>query len=386
VAEPKTGRWTAHLPPTARQWVATASLVVLSWGLLMGYAVSSVPGWRRPEYLWIGTAGFLLLVVTVGYVIFLRARSAPLEISPSAVTLLGRAVPRGPAELGPWSHLLHEGAVLTLPGPDGPLRLGTSHSLPAPAPALRALWSADARVDAILSPPDFSDVAAVLGAAHLGWKPRARGWRHGPIAAWLVTMACLCALGGLLAATGLGGKLVSSLPGLMFVQTICFGAVAVGITLTVARAPVGRTRRRLARHASPHAASAAPHARSPFLGGLVVAVVSAMAGATLFGTPILVITTAFERWVDVPGCQARCAAHDLPYTSFASTNTGTYCSCGDSSVFHDHTNVFGGDGFLAGLADWLVRATAIVAGFVGWFALVVSGLRLLSRVLARRET
>jgi hypothetical protein len=378
------------LPPTVRQWIAAAALAVVTWGLLTGYALVSMPAHRHQHYLfWQGTAGFLLLVVTVGYLIFLRTQSTPLEITPAAVMLLGRTVPRGRPELRRWRHLLHEGAVLVLHGPDGPLRLGVSHRLPAPA--LRSFWHADARVDAILSPPDFSDVAEVLGAAHLGWEPPSRRWWQATIVPWLLTTAFFCLFGALLALSGLGEKLTTSLPGLVFVQTVCFGGAAVGITLTMARAKVGRTRASLPLRATQAAAPVAspatePGARRPsFLraaAAMIAWVVVSTALAGVMAAPIMATTKLFEQRVDIPGCQATCAANGLSYTSFASSRSGTFCRCGEVT-FHEHTNVLGGHGFLAGLLDWLIRSVALVAIGVAWLLLLIGvGLKL-GKVRAR---
>jgi hypothetical protein len=391
VAELSGGRWEAHLPPTVRQWIAAVALVLLSWGLLTGYALVNMPAYRHQHYLfWQGTAGFLLLVVTVGYVIFLRVQSTPLEITPSAITLLGRRVPRGQVELRRWRHLLHEGALLVLPGPDGPLRLGVSHRLPAPA--LRPLWQADAQVDAILSPPDFSDVADILGAGHLGWEPPVPGWRQAAIAPWLLTIAFFCGFGALLALTGLGMKLTTSLSGLVFVQTVCFGGAAVGITFTAARARVGRTRAGLEPRsalapvvqANPPAAAA--RRRPSFLraaAAMIAWVVVSTAIAGVIATPVVVITKAFEQKVDIPACRATCAAHGLSYTSFASSKSGTFCRCGEVT-FHEHTNVLGGHGFLAGLLDWLIRSVVLVGGMLAWIGLIIGAVVVVGKARERR--
>jgi hypothetical protein len=384
-----TGRWTVHLPPSARQWAAAVALVVLTWCLLMGYALASLPGPHRAPFFWIGSAGFLSLAVTVGYIAFLRKQSVPLEISDTAVTLLARTVPRVRADLARWRHFLHEGAVLTLPGPDRPLRLGVSHRLPAPA--LQHLWRADARVDAILSPPDFSDVAVLLGAGDLGWEPPPHSWRRTAGAPWALTIAFFCALAVLLGATGLAETLTRSLAGQMALQTVCFGAVAVGMVFTIARASVGRTRARLewrpGSPAAPVQLAHGEHAAPSFVRSAARALgwtAMSMALAAVVVTPIFLITGAFERWVDIPACQAQCAAHDLPYDSFAASKSGTYCRCG-AVTFHDHANVFGGHGILAGLLDWLVRSVALVGGMVAWIALIVVSVMMVGQARARRR-
>jgi hypothetical protein len=378
-----TGCLTAYLPTAATQWITAFALVIVSWGLFAAFILGDLPGHREQSFPR-AIAAFVLGIVTVGYIIFLRAQSVPLEITPTEVRLLGRSVLRGEVEILRWRHFLHSGAVLVISGAGGRIRLGVSHHLPAP---LHLLRRADAHVDAILSPPDFSDAADLLGAAHLGWEP-ASGWWTAPMTPWVLTIASECALGAFVVLSHLDRTLLRSQAGRLFLQTIAIGIVAVGMTLTMARGPIERTRVPLEvrSHSSTPRLAHADRGRPSFwrAAAAVLGLVGySFAGFAVFGTPLVLVSKAFERWVDVPGCQATCARYGLPYRSFGASKSGNFCICDTMTIRH-HTNVLGGDGILAGLVEWLVRSTAYIVGLAAWLGLLIGLVVLFVRLRGRR--
>jgi hypothetical protein len=363
-----------------RQLAQAVAAALASWALLLGYALIEGVGARNRFYMWQGGAGFLAAILTVAYIIFLRVQKAPLTIGAMTISWLGRELPRTPTSvrLLRWRHLIHDGTILELAYPEGPLRLGVSHRL-AP-PALLSPWSPDGDVDAILSPADFSDVVDALGVAHLGWTPP--GHRtDGPLATWLATIGVLTAFGLALGFSGLGERLTRTVPGRASLSTVACACIALAFVLTFTRGTRSASTRATVRAT----AAAAPEKQAPFWHsvGLVLSaqLVSAML-AMLYLGPVLLTTHAFDRWVDTPACAADCQARGEPFTSFRSTKQGSFCSCGPNEHHASYT-ITGGTSFGARLFDWFVRASAIVAS-VAVLPLLLAATFFLSRWFRRR--
>jgi hypothetical protein len=86
--------------------------------------------------------------------------------------------------------------------------------------------------------------------------------------------------------------------------------------------------------------------------------------------PPWAVVKAFRNHVDVPGCQATCAEHNLNFDSYSSTKSGDRCVCrapdnpGRWQAFGTSYYVLGGSSFGAAALDALIRGSAVVGLFL----------------------
>lgn len=197
------------------------------------------------------------------------------------------------------------------------------------------------------------------------WFPERTKPRLGPLARWMLTIALVSALG---VTIGLRfPQLAQTSSGQLLVMSVTFGAVAIGLVLTVTaggRAPARPTDR----------ATAPPS----FLGTafrLVVFLVAVYAAGALLLGPVFWLQHEFKERIDVPACREQCTSHGYTYRDFIGRKGGVDCICADGSaphIFHDRGLAFGGHGTGATAADWLFRFTTTILVALGWPALVLS--------------
>ncbi|MDB4981119.1 MAG: hypothetical protein JWM82_1871 [Myxococcales bacterium] len=328
--------------------------------MLLGFAFIGGSGARDRLYAYEGIAGLLSAILTVAYVIFLRMRKAPLTLDLSRLSWLRREVPRAPegARLLRWRHLIHDGTILELASRQGPLLLGVTHRL-AP-PSLMSPWRAAGRVDAILSPADFSDLLDALGVAHLGWVPPRR--MATVLETWLSTIGTIVVLALAFHFSGLGDRsFFVTFPGRVFVSTVTFAIVALGFVLLFTRgATTARTRAPLEKR---------PASREPsdklwrnvtfmFSWQFLVSLTSLS-----FAVPVVLSDYAFRRWGDTPACRADCAEHHRPFTTYSPSKTGHFCLCGDLRL-PVHYTLTGGHSVGAELLDFTLRTPIFVVALL----------------------
>ena len=208
---------------------------------------------------------------------------------------------------------------------------------------------------------------AIYYRAHWA-KPRASaaGRRHlGPLARWMLTIV---AVGGFGLAVGIGfPEATATYAGQLILMTGTLGGIAVGLVATMSSTLPVATEVESQRDAP--APPTFVRSASRLVGwwfGMVAASV------LLFG-PGYLVHRQFRQRVDIPACQAVCAAHDAAFESFFTTKSAYNCNCRGPAgrhTFHERAYLGGGHGFGAALLDFFARAAAIVGTTLAWLGLL----------------
>lgn len=197
------------------------------------------------------------------------------------------------------------------------------------------------------------------------WFPARSPARVGPFASWMLTIAALAAFGLTIAFAF--PELPQTHEGQLFVTTVTFTGVAIGLVLTVTAGGSA---------SPPRAPDVDPPSflsralRLVFLIGAVY-----VAGAFFLG-PVFLFHHELTERVDVPACRAHCEARGYTYRSFAARKGGYACICADGAtphVFNEHGRILGGHGTAADVLDGFLRFGASLLIGLGWPALTVLG-------------
>jgi hypothetical protein len=197
------------------------------------------------------------------------------------------------------------------------------------------------------------------------WFPARSPARVGPFARWMLTIAALAAFGVTIALAF--PELPQTHAGQLFVMTVVFTGVAVGLVLTVSAG---------ASSSPPRAPGVDPPSflsralRLVFFIGAVY-----VAGAFFLG-PVFLFHHELTERVDVPACRAHCEARGYDYRRFATRKGGYVCVCADGAtlhVFDEHGRILGGHGTAAEILDGFLRFSASLLIGLGWPALTVLG-------------
>jgi hypothetical protein len=377
-------RCIASLPPRGAQLATLVVAACVAWVLVTRPIHDDI---NLYEYY----SGFIALLLTAGYAIFLRSQSALLAVSPEGACLGNKLVGIAGAriEVRGWTTRLRQhGAVLWVASGADELRLGVVRE---PPPGL-ATATSERAVDAILTEADFETVLEALGRADVALafrrtsthdlrEPRSRAGSLSVILPWLVTIVVVGAFG-----VGIGvfaPSLLQSRTGELLMATVVYGGVALGLVLTMTRRPSPRAHRPPENAPLQSGSSSIPYVVRPhsaegrptFLRlGLNVAawqVASLAIGGIGLVLPIWLVESGFKYWVDVPGCEATCASRGLVFESYVSSKYTSLCTCVGAPPIHIRYNVFGGDSVLAAILDWLVRSVSFIGGVVGWLAVLI---------------
>jgi hypothetical protein len=197
------------------------------------------------------------------------------------------------------------------------------------------------------------------------WFPARSPARVGPFARWMLTIAALSAFG--LTVAFAFPELPQTHEGQLFVTTVAFTGVAVGLVLTVTAGGSA---------SSPRAPDVDP---PPFLSRAlrVAFFIGAVyvAGAFFLG-PVFLFHHELTERIDVPACRAHCEARGYTYRSFATRKGGYACICADGATphaFNEHGRILGGHGTAAEILDGFLRFGASLLIGLGWPALTVLG-------------
>lgn len=227
-------------------------------------------------------------------------------------------------------------------------------------------------------------------------KPRrATKPRFGALSRWLLTIGVVSAF-GLTVGLGFPG-LLTTYAGQLFVQTMTFGMVGVGLVFTVAtRTTEGASGETSADRASadvrpPGAASEAPASsrKSQIPPSFVASAlrvlawqVYAVVGAAVLFAPAYGVMKGFEAYVDIPACETVCTEHGYRFESLVTGKSVYNCNCQGADgrhTFHDRANVGGGTGVLGSVFDWLVRTVCILGAVGASLTLVIFVIALAGR-------
>lgn len=200
-------------------------------------------------------------------------------------------------------------------------------------------------------------------------KPRVvtgRAWS--PMLRWAVTIVVVGAFGVTIGVVF--PESMNTTRGQLFVQTVTFGMVGVGLVSTLSKRP--STTLDVQSSLTPSA-----DAQPPTFGSSVSRVgawqVYGFVGAALLFAPIYLVMKGFETYVDIPACERTCEAHGYTYENLV-TGKSTYkcqCKAGDARhTFHDRAHIGGGRGALSAAADWFIRVATVLGVLGAWLALL----------------
>lgn len=217
---------------------------------------------------------------------------------------------------------------------------------------------------------------AIYYRAYWAKPRRVTGRRLGPMLRWFLTIGVVSAFG---LTVGFGfPELMATYAGQLFVQTMTFGMVGVGLVFTVS----GQSDRGTKAEASTSTsldgslqfeseASATLEQTPPsfFASALRVLAwqVYAVVGAAVLFAPAYGVMKGFEVYVDIPACETVCTEHGYQFESLVTGKSIYNCNCHGAAgrhTFHERAHVAGGAGLFGGVFDWLIR-TVCVLGAVG---------------------
>ena len=370
-------RYEVRLTPTSVQWLFAVALGTAAWLILYRVVTRDYP---RPELIEPG-AGMILYLLEIGYLVFLRSQYSTIEVDAAEVRFLKARLPRAGlrVELLDWYRFGARGAVVVLHSMAGTVRLGVRARSSQVA---GGTWGCDA----VISRSDADDLLFCLDPAGSPRFPElvsASAPRRAPalrgIAPWLLTIVLLGVFGVTM------GVYFPSLPatpgGRLFLFTVVMGGVAAGLVTTTSGWHE-RTGTFRPTEQETQAAALIPRvkgeggtgrptfARSAF--NMSTWTVASMLIAALIIAPVIGVNHVFREYVDIPACTAHCEAGGTTFASYRSSKQGSFCTCrgqeGGLSTIRVSYNVTGGRGFVPGLVDFVVRATAYIGGTLLWIA------------------
>jgi hypothetical protein len=209
-------------------------------------------------------------------------------------------------------------------------------------------------------------------------KPRVvTGREISPLLRWMLTMVVVGAFG--LTVGFAFPDILTTFEGYLFMQTVAFAGVGVGLVLTVSSrqtvsadaAPSGAVAGETARAGA--ASAEAPPTFATSAARVGAWQLYAFVGAALIFGPIYLVMKGFETYVDIPACERTCEARGYDYESLVTGKSTYKCNCQGSDgrhTFHERAHIGGGSGALSAIFDWVIRTGTVLGTMVAWVALL----------------
>jgi hypothetical protein len=189
-----------------------------------------------------------------------------------------------------------------------------------------------------------------------------------PLLRWMLTILALGVFG--VTVGTLFPDLTQSYAGELFVMTVVFGGIALGLISSVTAGQTSASEP--ARGGSIESESAPAFWR--LARNLIGIQIGAVALGVFFLGPVFLLHYELNQYIDVPACQRRCASNGYAYQDLIARKSTYDCRCVDREglhVFHERAYVGGGRGTRAAIVDWCVRFGATLLVGLGWPALVL---------------
>lgn len=195
------------------------------------------------------------------------------------------------------------------------------------------------------------------------------GREWSPMLRWVLTMVAVGAFGATLGVAF--PNITETFAGQLFVQTVTFGGVAVGLVCATSRrstVSADASDTAVTGQAPPTFASSTLRVGAWQVYGFV--------GAVLLFAPIYLVSKGFETYVDIPACQRTCETWSFTYESLVTGKSTYNCNCrgvDGRHTFHQRAHVGGGSGALSAVFDWVIRTGAVLGTMAAWLAGLFGG-------------